>query len=298
MSQLAPSTIKRDSKSGEGGKSLLSVIILAYNEELNLPDCLASLCGLNCCVWLVDSGSTDRTIEIAQGQGVEVRSHPFENYAAQRNWALKHLPIDTPWVLNMDADERLTPELVDEINTILMEPAHSVSGFLLRKRTVFMGRWIRHGGHYPSYHLRLFRNGCGKCEDRLYDQHFLVTGKVERLRNDYIDVIASSLSAWSVRHVKWAGMEAREVTTGDAGGQVRPSLVGDPIQRRRWWRKTYAAWPIFGRAFLYWWYRYFLKFGILDGVEGLIFHLLQGFWFRFLVDAMIWEQRRSAPRSR
>jgi|SRR5579883_530374 len=272
----------------------LLVIVLTYNEEVNLPDCLASLGGLNCAVWVVDSGSTDRTIEIARNHGAEVASHPFENYAAQRNWALDHLPVQADWVLNLDADERLTPELVTEIKELLKHVPPDTGGFMLRKRTVFMGRWIRHGGHYPSYHLRLFRAGRGRCEDRLYDQHFLAEGRIERLTKDYIDVIGSNISSWSIRHVKWAGMEAREILASRGGvGQVTPSFFGNPIQRRRWWRSTYSAWPLFARAFFYWLYRYFLKLGFLDGVEGLVFHFLQGFWFRFLVDAMIWEAQRS-----
>ena len=274
--------------------SQLSAIVLAYNEEVNLPQCLESLQRLDCHIWVVDSGSTDRTIEIAHAYGAEVRYHHFDNYAAQRNWALVSLPVNTPWILNLDADERLTPELADEINSTLAQPEVNASGFLLRRRTVFMGRWIRHGGHYPSYHLRLFRVGRGRCEDRLYDQHFLSEGKVERLKNDYIDVIGSSVSTWSLRHVKWAGLEARDILGASSGGQqVTAELLGNPIQRRRWWRSTYTGWPLFFRAFVYWLYRYFLRLGILDGKEGLIFHFLQGFWFRFLVDTMIWEQRRT-----
>lgn len=273
----------------------VSVIVLSYNEEANLPNCLASLGGLKCRVFVVDSYSTDKTPEIAKAQGAAFTQHPFENYAAQRNWALRQLLIETPWVLNLDADERLTPELVAEINNVVEQPSPGIAGYLLRKRTIFMGRWIRHGGHYPSHHLRLFRAGSGRCEDRLYDQHFLVDGQVEQLKHDYLDIVASNLSAWSVRHVRWAGMEAGEMLAGgDRTGQVNPNVTGNPIERRRWWRKTYGNYPLFLRAFVYWCYRYFFRLGFLDGKEGLIFHFLQGFWFRILVDAMIWEQRRAA----
>jgi glycosyltransferase involved in cell wall biosynthesis len=272
----------------------LSVIVLAYNEEANLPDCLASLRGLDCRVLVVDSYSTDKTPEIARACGAVFTQHPFENYSAQRNWAQSNLPFDTPWILHLDADERLTPELVSEINTVLKRAPTGTAGFLLRKRTIFMGRWIRHGGHYPSYHLRLFRAGLGRCEDRLYDQHFLVKGSVERLKHDYLDVVASSFSSWSLRHVRWAAMESSEMLgIGDQAGQVAADLRGNPIQRRRWWRNSYTRWPLFARVFFYWFYRYFVRFGILDGKEGLIFHFLQGFWFRFLVDAMVWERNRS-----
>jgi glycosyltransferase involved in cell wall biosynthesis len=264
----------------------LSVIILTYNERANLPACLESLKGLDGDVFVVDSGSTDGTVEIATAAGAKVVVHPFENYAAQRNWAQQTLPIRSEWLLHLDADERLTPELVTEINQMLHEPPQEIDGFLLRKRTYFMGRWIRHGGHYPSYHLRLFRKGQGLCEDRLYDQHFLVNGRLGRLKHDYLDVVTSDLSTWVLRHTRWAELEAREMMANPNGGnRIQPVLFGTPIERRRWLREgLYAHSPLFARAFLYWIYRYFVRLGFLDGKEGLIFHFLQGCWYRFLID--------------
>lgn len=272
----------------------LSVIILTLNEERNLPACLASLCGLRCATYLVDSGSTDRTVDIASAHGAIVVRHQFDGYASQRNWAASTLPIKTPWVLHLDADERLTPDLVEEINSLLAAPPPHIQGFLIKKRTVFMGRWIRYGGHYPTYHLRLYRNGAGTCEARLYDQHFVVAGTVQRLNNDYVDVVASSVSTWTTRHAKWATMEALELQRpGVPTGQVQPRIAGNPIERRRWWRNVYGSSPLFARAFAYWFYRYFIRLGFLDGREGLVFHFLQGLWFRFLVDALIDENRRA-----
>ena len=272
----------------------LSVIVLTYNEQANLPACLESLAGLACTIFVVDSGSSDGTVALAERLSAVVSHHSFENYAAQRNWALDNLPIQTPWVLNLDADERLTPELRDEIKGLLEECPDDVSGFLLRRRTVFMGRWIRYGGHYPSYHLRLFRQGAGRCETRRYDQHFIASGHVGRLRNDYIDIVASSLHTWTVRHAKWAAMEASEsLGAPQNGSQVIPAVLGNPIQRRQWWRNVYGRGPLFARALVYWLYRYFIRLGFLDGKEGMIFHLLQGFWFRFLVDAMIYEDKKA-----
>jgi glycosyltransferase involved in cell wall biosynthesis len=279
----------------------LAVVILTYNEETNLPRCLESLRGLDCTVVVVDSGSTDRTAEIVRLNGAALVSHPFENYALQRNWAQENLPVAAAWILHLDADERLTPELAGEINHVLESAQNGlddgVDGFLLRKRTIFMGRWIRHGGHYPSYHLRLFRSTKGRCEDRLYDQHFVVSGKVKPLESDYLDIVAANLGTWTLRHKRWAELEANEMLAqGDPRRQVRPDLLGNPIERRRWFRNAYSRGPLFARAFAYWSYRYLLRLGFLDGREGLIFHFLQGFWFRFLVDAMIYEQV-SEPRA-
>jgi glycosyltransferase involved in cell wall biosynthesis len=268
-------------------------VVLTFNEKANLPDCLASLRGLRADIWVVDSGSTDGTLALAAAYGAETVHHPFVNYANQRNWALANLPITTEWVLNLDADERLTPELVAEINEVLVNGS-SVDGYLLRKRTIFMGRWIRHGDHYPSYHLRLFKRASGRCENRQYDQHFVVDGSTATLRNDYVDVVSSSLASWTTRHVRWAEMERAELLSSiDRAGQVVPDFSGNPIQRRRWWRNAYARGPLFLRAFGYWVYRYFFRLGFLDGTEGLIFHFLQGFWFRFLVDSLIYERRRA-----
>lgn len=272
----------------------LSVVILTFNEERNLPDCLASVTGLDCEVFVVDSGSTDRTLEIARNAGARVFEHPFEGYSQQRNWALGNLPLSCEWVLNLDADERLTAGLAREIRETLEHPPEKIDGFRLRRRTVFMGRWIRHGGHYPNYQLRLFRRAKGSCEDRKYDQHFIVQGRVESLKNDYIDVVASALSTWSIRHVRWAEAEADEMARRRSvnGAWVRASLTEGPISRKRWLRnKVYERAPLFVRPVAYWAYRYFIRLGILDGLEGLVFHFLQGFWYRFLVDSVLYERR-------
>ncbi|HSB74822.1 MAG TPA: glycosyltransferase family 2 protein [Terriglobales bacterium] len=274
----------------------ISLVVLAYNEASNLPACLESVVGLDCELFVVDSGSTDRTVEIARQYGARVYSHPFENYARQRNWAQQHLPLAASWVLHLDADERLTPELVEEINGMFRRGEPGEDGFLFRKRTFFMGRWIRHGGHYPSFHLRLFRRDRGRCEDRLYDQHFVVDGRVRVLRHDYVDVLTSDLGTWTARHNRWAELEAREILNRSEGeARVRADAFGNPIERRRWLREGfYGRWPLFARAFLYWGYRYFLRLGFLDGTPGLIFHFLQGCWFRFLVDAKIYEYKMRA----
>jgi glycosyltransferase involved in cell wall biosynthesis len=278
-------------------RPMLSVIILTRDEEANLPVALSSLQGLSCEIFVVDSGSTDRTREIARASGCHVVEHPFENYAVQRNWAFDRLPVAAPWTLCLDADERLTPELVDEIEATLSKGDSPCDGYMLRKSTIFMGRWIRHGGQYPAWHLRLFRSGHGRCEDRLYDQHFVVEGRVGRLTNDYIDVITSDLGTFIARHNRWAELEAREILAPSRAASpqatVPAQLTGTAIERRRFLRtRVYQRFPLFVRPFLFWFYGYVLRGGFLDGVEGLIFHTLQRFWFRFLIDAKIWELQR------
>jgi glycosyltransferase involved in cell wall biosynthesis len=285
-------------------RPLLSVIILTLNEEANLPHALASVRGLDPEIFVVDSGSADRTLAIARAAGCRVALHPFENYALQRNWAFDHLPIATPWTLCLDADERLTPELVDEIKATISRQGSPFDGYMLRKRTIFMGRWIRHGGQYPAYHLRLFRSGRGRCEARLYDQHFVVDGRVGKLIHDYVDVITSDLGTFILRHNRWAELEAAEVlgragAAARAGPVVRPVLTGTAIERRRFLRtEVYLKFPLFVRPFLFWFYGYVLRAGFLDGIEGLVFHTLQRFWFRFLIDARIWERQRAREHER
>ena len=276
----------------------LAVIVLTFNEQTNLPDCLSSIAPLNGKLLIVDSGSTDNTLAIARAAGAQILEHPFHGYGEQRNWALTNLPFDADWILNLDADERLTPELAAEIGAALNSSPDDIAGYMLRRRTVFRGQWIRHGGHYPNYQLRLFRRGKGMCEDRLYDQHFVVEGRVETLQNDYIDIAAGDLSSWSRRHFRWAAAEAEEQTRvhPQFAARVPASLSKGPIARRRWLReRLYGRTPLFVRPVAYFFYRYILRLGFLDGPQGFVFHCLQGFWYRFLVDAMLWEKRLSKP---
>jgi glycosyltransferase involved in cell wall biosynthesis len=274
----------------------ISVIVLTYNEERNLPDCLAALAGWVEQLFVVDSGSTDRTVAIARDAGAIVVEHPFEHYGAQRNWAIDHLPITSPWTLHVDADERITPELRTAITAALAkqsDQSSAVSGYLVSRRTMFMGRWIRHGGHYPAWHLRLMRTGAGRCEDRLYDQHFYVSGAVQKLQGDLIDTLTPDVATFTARHLRWAALEAAEHDAPpDAEGRIRGRLATDnAIEQRRWLRDWYARLPLFVRPTVYFLYRYFVRLGFLDGRAGLVFHVLQGFWFRFLVDTLILERR-------
>jgi len=271
-------------------KPLISVIVLTLNEEGNLLSCLNSLSGLDYDSYVVDSGSTDKTVEIGIAAGANVIRHPFENYSLQRNWAQENLPLRTDWVLHLDAGERLTAELVEEIQRVIQGVPNEIDGYLIARRTIFLGRWIKHGAHYPLFHLRLFRRGRGRCENRLYDQHFIVDGKAVKLKNDFIDEVAHSLTAWSIRHVLWAEMEATAIVSPTSASDVlKGKFCEDSRMRRRWMKEViYGRLPLLLRPFGYWFYRYFLRFGFLDGKEGLIFHFLQGFWFRFLVDCNIY----------
>jgi len=282
----------------------LDIIILTFNEEKNIGDCLQSAAVLKANIYIVDSGSTDNTLSICQRYTQNIFNHPFENYAVQRNWALDNLPLAGTWILNLDADHRVTPELAVQLNDIFSRfVSAETNGFLISRRTMFMGKWIKHGGHYPTYHANLFRRGFGHCEEKLYDQHFKVTGNTQVLKTDIIDVITDSLTSFIARHNHWATLEARYLVEqqnvpviDDNGTLVHPRLFGNPMERRRYMKKRYEAFPLFVRPIIYFTIRYFIKLGFLDGKTGLVFHFLQGFWFRFLIDAKIYELRKESKK--
>ena len=278
----------------------LAVVVLTYNEEANLPDCLRSLQPLECEVFVVDSGSTDRTVGIAEDAGAQVISHPFESQAQQLNWALEHIPINGQWVLRLDADERLTPELAQELAAELPALDRDISGLYVKRRVYFMGRWIRHGGYYPTWLMRVWRRGAATVEDRLMDEHMvLLRGRAEFLKHDIREDNQNGLFRWVDKHNRYSTREARSVSIETEGQEVKPALVGTPESRRRWLhRRVYNRLPLFVRPFLYFAYRYFLRLGFLDGKQGLVFHFLQGCWYRFQVDAFILESRLRARERR
>lgn len=271
----------------------ISVIILTFNSERTIAGTLESARRISDDIHVVDSFSTDETIQILKRYDVKLVQRPFENYGAQRNWAIDNLPLKCNWELHLDADERLTDELVAQINTLKQNFPAEIDGYYVPRLTYFMGRPIRHGGHYPIWHMRLFRRGKGRCEDRLYDQHFYVDGKTSRLSGAMIDDMRMSLSEWVTRHNRWADAEVRELCEGGGEGRIEPAARGNPVQRKRYHRKLYDRLPLFVRPFLLFIYKYFLRLGFLDGKEGLIFFVLQTFWFRFLVDAKLFEKRRN-----
>ena len=276
----------------------ITVIVLTFNEEANIVPCLESVKAWAGEIFVVDSGSADNTVDLARRYTDKIYTHKFVNYAAQRNWTQQALPFAYDWVFHLDAGEQVTPELVTFMRQAFATGVDDIDGFLINRRAIFMGRWIKHGGIYPTYHQRLYRRQKGYCEEREYDQHFKVEGKVAKLQGDIIDEIATDLNSWTLSHARWATAEAKEQLRQSQAQmanskQVTARLFGSAIERRRWLRqKLYGRVPLFVRPFGYFLVRYFLLLGFLDGIEGFIFHFLQGFWFRFYVDAKIWEAKR------
>jgi glycosyltransferase involved in cell wall biosynthesis len=270
-----------------------SVILLSFNSEATLGATLERARMVSDEIFVVDSGSTDGTLELARQAGATVFVHPFESYGVQRNWAIDNLPVTRPWQLHLDADELMDEQLVEDIRSLPNGPPHS--GYFLPRYVRFLGRVLRHGGMNPTWHLRLFRSGVGRCEERKYDQHFLLLrGTSGKLRGTVIDDNRMPLSEWTARHNRWADSEVAELENDEITGQVQPDVLGNPAEKKRYLREKYNRMPLFVRPFGLFFYRYVLRLGFLDGKEGFIFWVLQTFWFRFLVDAKIWEKRHAA----
>lgn len=274
----------------------LSVVILTFNSEATIGATLACARRVSDDIHVVDSGSTDGTIAIVEQSGARLTRHPFESYGAQRNWAIDNLPLRHGWELHLDADERLGEALIGALVDLAARGfAGPAVGYFIPRLVHFLGRPIRHGGMYPIWHMRLFRHGSGRCEARRYDQHFYVDGPTDRLNHPMIDDIRMPLGEWVIRHNRWADAEADELLHGGSGG-ITPKLGGNPVERKRALRGSYNRLPRFLRAFLLFLYRYVLRLGFLDGRAGLIFFVLQTFWFRFLVDAKLYERQRQDGR--
>ncbi len=272
----------------------ISVIILTLNEERHINRCIASIKDIAKDIFIVDSYSTDRTCEVAESLGAKVYHHRWVNHAIQFNWALNNLPISTDWVFKLDADEIATESLKKQLITRIGQLPGTITGIYIGRRVHFMGRWIRHGATYPLYVVRLFRFGKGYCEKRWIDEHVKITdGMTTRIDGDIVDDNRNNLGWWTNKHNNYALREAIDILNIkfrfiEEDGIV-PSLRGFQEQRKRWLKIRYASLPLFFRPFIYFIYRYFFKLGFLDGRKGLIWHFLQGFWYRFLVDAKIYE---------
>jgi glycosyltransferase involved in cell wall biosynthesis len=281
----------------------ITVITLTHDDEKMVEPCLESVKGWVEEIFVVDDYSRDKTPDIVKKYTANIHQHNFEDYSAQRNWALDNLPIKTSWILAIDADQRITPEFKAELFRLFESGEDAgVSGYMGKTRTVFMGRWIRHGGHYPIYRVYLLRKDKARWEDRKYHQHCIVEGITGKLDGDVIDIIAGDLKTFVNRIGAWSFAEAAAAMEDGSGRQIRPRLLGNDIERKRWLRtKLYWRLPLFFRTFAYFFYRYILRLGFLDGTEGLIFHVIQGFYIHFITDAAIYErlvQEKSKERDK
>lgn len=284
----------------------LSVVILTGNEELHIRRCLENVCDIAQEVFVVDCLSKDRTVEIAKEfSNVTVLEHawPPTKYAGQFNWALENADIKTKWVLRLDADEYLLPELKQELTQKLQSLPDDVTGLVIKRRHIFMGKWMKRGT-YPVKLLRIFRNGKAICEQRLMDEHIqLLEGGSIELDNDFCDHNLNNLSWFCHKHVDYAIREAVDLLdielnlTGVAKTD-EGKHISKQAEQKRAKKHSYAKKPLLWRSFAYFCYRYFLKGGCLEGKEGFLWSFLQGWWYRTLVDAKVFEIKRACGKDK
>lgn len=275
----------------------VTVLILTLNEAQHIKRALSSVaCFAERCV-VVDSGSTDETVALAKAEGAQVFSNPFVNQAQQFNWALDQLKPETDWVFRLDADEIVTPELAKEIVARLDKLPEDVCGVTLNRRIVFMGKSIQWGGVFPVQIVRLFRFGRARSEDRWMDEHILCDGRVVGgFEGEIQDINLNPLSWWISKHNAYASREVVEILNQEYKFLHREAdnhlSSGKQAGLKRWLKtRVYAKLPDGARAMTYFIYRYIVRLGFLDGKEGTKFHVLQGFWYRYLVDAKLHEVR-------
>jgi len=275
----------------------VSVIVPVRNEAHNLARCLESLRDAGE-VYVIDSNSTDATVETARSFGAKVVQFHYQGgWPKKRQWAMDTLPLSFDWVLLVDADEAMTPELAEEIQNAIRQPGFD--GYCIELQMYFLGRRLRHSGA-NFYKLSLFRRGRGRYECRLKEQdnsmcdmevheHVVVDGKTAKLKNPLLHHNVESLSRYIQKHDEYSNWEARVWLNGDASSEeLPPSFFGTQAQRRRWLRKKLFSLP--GSPVLFFIYKYIFRFGFLDGTPGLIYCGMQGIQF-FNIKAKIYELR-------
>ena len=273
----------------------ITTIILTHNSESSISKVVKSCKPISSRILIIDDFSTDKTIKIAKVLGCEVVQHKFENYSKQRNWAQRYADLGAEgWVLHIDDDEIISKKLAENIKKRINNK--EIDCYLIKKRIFFLGKPIRFGYINPSWHLRLYKTGKGFCENRLYDQHFVAKGNTKKLKGYLLDLQLKTLEKWILAHNKWSSAEAIQAILSKKNEQMlKASLKGDRRMQKRWLKNNvYYKSPLLLRAFLFFIYSYFLKLGFLDGKTGLIYHVLQAFWFRFLVDAKIIELKKKS----
>ncbi|MEZ2440967.1 glycosyltransferase involved in cell wall biosynthesis [Chitinophaga sp. W3I9] len=273
----------------------IAVVILTFNESLHLARCLENLRQITDELYVIDAFSTDDTVAIAERYGAKVFQRKWVNYANQFQWALDHCGIETPWIMRMDADEYLEPGLVKEIRQRMDKVPDGITGIYIRRKVLFKGKWIRFGGFYPHTLLRIWRNGVGSIEQRWMDEHIVLSDGATMLFKEHIvDDNLNSIHWWVNKHNNYAIREMVDLLNIRYGfWQTDERLLresGTQAKRKRFLKeKVYASMSPGMRASLYFLFRYVLRYGFLDGYKGFLFHFMQGYWYRLLVDVNVQE---------
>ncbi|MBN9373177.1 MULTISPECIES: glycosyltransferase family 2 protein [unclassified Hydrogenophaga] len=278
----------------------ITAIILTHNESLHIERAIRSIQAFADQIFVVDSGSTDGTTDIARRLGAQVCTHAFVNQARQFQWALDTLDIRGDWVLRLDADEIIEPDLAREIAEKLPRLPTDVVGVNLKRKHIFMDRWVRHGGRYPLRMLRLWRQGHGRIENRWMDEHMVVWGgRTVTFDGGFADHNLKDLAYFIDKHNRYATREAIEVLNQRLGlfaqdGALNARGASHQAAFKRWAKeRIYNRIPFTLSATLYFVWRYVFQRGFLDGRSGLVYHFLQGYWYRFLVGARVMELQQA-----
>ena len=279
----------------------LTAIVLTKNEELNIADCLKSIKPLAKRIVVVDSFSNDRTVEIAKEYGADVYQHEFINYSKQFLYGLNETGIDTKWVLRIDADERLTEASRAEVETLCEANMDTdVNGIILRFEVTFLGKKLRHGGIYPFRKLLVFKRGIGTIEDRHMDEHIVISeGRTVEVKNDSEHHDFKDLAYFIQKHNWYSSREVLDYIQNTERQNEDGKALNHKAGVKRWIKfHIYYKLPMGMRAHLYYWYRYYIKLGFLDGKEGKIYAFMQAYWYRYLVDAKIYEYQKTGNANR
>jgi len=276
------------------GMPTLTVLILTFNEERHIERAIASVRDIATDILVVDSFSTDRTVELARAAGARIMENKFINYSKQFQWGLDNGGITSDWILRLDADEVVEADLSAELCRDLPTLPKDVVAINFKRKHVFMGRWIKHGGRYPLVLLRLWRNGQGRVEDRWMDEHIVTWGgSVITAKGGFADVCLYDLTFFTDKHNKYATREALDILNGRyqlfEDDQEKNLGSGQANIKRYIKNNIYNRIPPLLAPGLFFFYRYIFQLGFLDGRPGLIYHFLQGYWYRFLVGAKVVE---------
>lgn len=280
----------------------ITTVILTLNEEPHIARCIRSLQRVSRRIVVVDSGSSDCTVTIAQELGAEVLHRPWPNsYADQFNWGLREAHISTAWTMRMDADEYLTDELQKDIQRALISCPDDTAAFEVKRLVRHSGHDIRWGGFFPQRLVRIWRTGQGRCESRLMDEHIEVEGgRIEPLKGLLVDENTNDIHWWTNKHNNYARREAADlldIEYGLSSARTGPSLKGHAGSKRWLKEHVYARLPLGLRSLSYWGYRFFLRAGFLDHPDVWTFHFLQAAWYRTLVDVNVREFRKQVGRA-
>lgn len=277
----------------------ISIIILTFNEELHIERCIKNLLPIAHQIFIIDSFSTDKTVQISESLGATVFQRPWKNYADQFQWGLDNCPIKTGWVMRMDADEYLEPPLIEEIISKFPALSTDINGIFLKRKHQFMGRWIQHGDRYPLVLLRIWKSGQAHIENRWMDEHVVLdTGKAVVFDGDFVDDNLNTAEWFIEKHNRYASREMVDIINHKyqlfaRDESIDESQTGQAKIKRFIKESLYNKLPLFVRPTLYFFYRYILRLGFLDGLEGFAYHFMQGFWYRCLVDLKCLEAERA-----